>query len=1066
MSDSDLSDWSAESVDTGMLEATPGSTELDGLSGFASAPTMRPMLRRGALIGRYVVLSKLGAGGMGVVYAVHDPELDRKVALKLLHPLVESQADPGRVKEARARLVREALALAKLNHPNIVAVHDAGEHEGAVWLAMEFVDGQTLGGWMKARRHSWREVLDVLTPAARGLGAAHEAGLVHRDIKPENIMLGSDGRVRVMDLGLARTLADDSGASPQTASPNGLAGRAFDGTAGGLGRVWGEAETVAAGGGGLAYDEESDVGGERLAASVTRTGAVLGTPAYMSPEQFAGRVADARTDVFSLCVTLWEALFGERPFTGATVMDLATNVMSGAVRPVPRDMHSKSVPTWLRRVCLRGLAVAPEARYASMQELLAAFASGRRRARVWKLLTGVTAAAVLGASAVAYQAYDRAQRVAACEADGATVAQVWNEDARTAVREGLVATEVSNAETTAHKVMPWLDDAAQAWQEARTGACMSTRVERAWSEEMLDRAVWCLDERRDELDALVAELSQAQDKTVQKAVSAAAGLSSPAVCTDPSVLGALPKPPPAESRAQVAKLRRDLSRARALQAAGQYDEGLEVTRAALEQAEDLDWPPLTAAARRLEGKLLEETGEYADAEAASYAAYMEAAKVRAWDVAARAATNLVFIVGEHQARHDEGKVWAGHAEVAILMLGDPLQLREAARLNNLGVVHGNIGDHAEARAAYERALAIWGKALGPEHPHVAVTLSNLGLVHRRMGDHDEARALFERSVAIREKALGPEHPEVAESLGNLGSVHWAMGNHAEARALMERGLAIHEKALGPAHPTVARSLNDLGIVHWATGELDEARVLYERGLVIKEKALGPEHPDLARTLTNLGFVHRRMGDHAEARALFERALAIEEKALGPDHPQVASTLHNLGMVHYSMSDHAGAKGLFERALAIKEKALGPEHPKVISSLTGLGESYQVMGEHAEARARFERALAVAEKALGPEHLWVASVLDSLGDLALEQKRPQEALELFERAVGIFDAHEGVQENEAEVRLGLARALVAAGGDTKRARAQANEAAKAYREAGNSEELAKAEAFLKQHGADK
>ena len=206
----------------------------------------------------------------------------------------------------------EAALAGRLNHPHIVAIHDVGEHQGAVWLAMEYVDGETFAAWAKQRPRTWREVVAVLICAARGLCAAHEAGLVHRDIKPDNIMVGHDGRVRVMDLGLARALARDD----EPAQEVSIAAR-----------------TAAAGD--LAV----------LAARVTRVGAVMGTPAYMSPEQFRGVPVDARADVFSLCVTLWEALHGERPFAGDTLVELAAHVLSGTVR-APSGPQARRVPGW------------------------------------------------------------------------------------------------------------------------------------------------------------------------------------------------------------------------------------------------------------------------------------------------------------------------------------------------------------------------------------------------------------------------------------------------------------------------------------------------------------------------------------------------------------------------------------------------------------------------------------------------------------------------------------------------------------------------------------------------
>jgi hypothetical protein len=251
------------------------------------APPGAPPLGRGATVGRYVILDPVGAGGMGVVYAAYDPELDRRVALKLLSP-GRSGGEPGRL-----RLLREAQALARLAHPNVVTVHDAGTFGERVFVALELVEGETLRRWLRAEPRPWREVLARFLPAGRGLAAAHAAGLVHRDFKPENVLLGQDGRVRVADFGLAKALEE-----PEEA--------------------W---------------------------------GAAPGTPAYMAPEQRRGMAADARSDQFSFCVALHEALYGERP----------------SARETPAGTQ---VPGWLRDVVLRGLKANPEERYPAMDDLL------------------------------------------------------------------------------------------------------------------------------------------------------------------------------------------------------------------------------------------------------------------------------------------------------------------------------------------------------------------------------------------------------------------------------------------------------------------------------------------------------------------------------------------------------------------------------------------------------------------------------------------------------------------------------------------------------------------------
>ncbi|MFV8756549.1 WD40 repeat domain-containing serine/threonine protein kinase [Nannocystaceae bacterium ST9] len=314
---------------------------------------------RGAAIGRYIVISQVGSGAMGVVLAAYDPQLDRKIALKLI------KHRGGPLGRARERLQREAQALAKLDHPNVVVVHDVGVHDEQLFVAMEFVEGQTLGAWMASAAPSssgsqagmgartrvgirpWREVLEVFVQAGRGLAAAHEAGLVHRDFKPDNVMLSEGGRVRVMDFGLARIDEDASEATRAS---------------------W-------------------------KADSLTQTGAIAGTPSYMSLEQFGGGMVDARSDQFGFCVALYEALHGERPFAAATIGELVFALEAGVVREGAR---SSQVPGWVRAVVLRGLATKPEDRFESMNALLAALSAdpvARRRRLAARVGLGLTLAA-------------------------------------------------------------------------------------------------------------------------------------------------------------------------------------------------------------------------------------------------------------------------------------------------------------------------------------------------------------------------------------------------------------------------------------------------------------------------------------------------------------------------------------------------------------------------------------------------------------------------------------------------------------------------------------------------
>ncbi len=272
-------------------------------------------------IGRYVVIKRIGAGGMGVVYAAYDDKLDRKVAVKLLRP------GQGRVSPtARARLLREAQAIAKLSHSAVVQVYEVGTHRDEVFIAMEYVDGVTLKGWQRSQ--SWQEILQCYVAAGRGLCAAHEAGIVHRDFKADNVLVrANDGSVRVLDFGLAST---DDRPSPNADTPPPPA-------------------------------SDSD------AASLTHTGMIMGTPAYMAPEQHRAGATDARTDQFSFCASLYEALYGYRPFGGESLDALRTNVLEGNVEPAPRYTQ---VPPPIFKALRRGLSVAPEDRFATMDGLL------------------------------------------------------------------------------------------------------------------------------------------------------------------------------------------------------------------------------------------------------------------------------------------------------------------------------------------------------------------------------------------------------------------------------------------------------------------------------------------------------------------------------------------------------------------------------------------------------------------------------------------------------------------------------------------------------------------------
>ncbi len=291
----------------------------------------RAAISRGTSISRYVILEPLGEGGMGSVWVAFDPDLDRRVAVKLVR--VEGVRGAA-ADEARTRLLREAQALARLSHPNVVAVYDVGTWAGELFVAMELIDGVDLRHWCQSRP-PWRAVIEKFVQAGRGLAAVHDAGLVHRDFKPDNVRVGVDGRVRVLDFGIA-WLGHAQRDAPESESTSPVA---------------------------TALDR------------YTMQGAIMGTPAYMAPEQFHGETADSRSDQFAFCVALYEALAGQRPFAGDDWPALQHAVENGHRRPWPPELR---LPKAIRRAVERGLALEPRNRLDSMRALFRPRSRSRR----------------------------------------------------------------------------------------------------------------------------------------------------------------------------------------------------------------------------------------------------------------------------------------------------------------------------------------------------------------------------------------------------------------------------------------------------------------------------------------------------------------------------------------------------------------------------------------------------------------------------------------------------------------------------------------------------------------
>jgi eukaryotic-like serine/threonine-protein kinase len=778
----------------------------------------------------------------------YDPELDRKVAVKLL------RAGGGDGSEARARLLREAQAIARLAHPNVIAVHDVGTLDDQVFVAMEYVDGQTLKLWQRQPR-SPREIVDMYSQAARGLAAAHAAGLVHRDFKPDNALVGGDGRLRVLDFGLARSADEPDKGAPVADAPA------------------------------VAMLSQSSSSSSRppsgaLALPLTRAGALVGTPQYMAPEQFAGARTDARSDQFSFCVALYEALYGERPFAGDSIETLQHNVVAGRLREPPRD---RRVPRRLRRLLQRGLQTVPGARFSSMDALVSALTVERAVPLRWAAIAAVvvTVASVIGWRAA------RRHEVRVC-AGADQLAAVWNPARRHAVSDAFAATRRPFAAAAVAAIDRALDGYAAAWSAQRIGACEATRVTGEQSEELLDLRMQCLDERRSELAALVDVFAHADAAVVEHAVTATQGLGDLEACANRVALKAPIKPARPELRAQVAALRTELAVARARGHAGRVTEALAQARAVSDQARALAYAPLEAEALVERGELEWESDRPRDAAETLTQAIIAAERGRDDASAARAWTNRIG-VDNGLARYDEANNDARHAEVWIERAGGDRKLLadfHSAR----GNVEANLGRYDDARADDERALQLRIARGGESDSAVGSSHLNLGVLAYQRGRAAEAEAEFRRALDIWQATLGAEHPDVAMAWNNLGAAYVDEKRFDDSLTCFRRALAIYQSLFGDMHPDVAMALSNVGDVLCKKGRCAEALPLLERALSTWEHTLGNTHPNLADALDAIAEADLQLGRAGAAVPRLERALDILAKSPSSANPTLSADL--------------------------------------------------------------------------------------------------------------------------------------------------------------------------------
>ena len=856
-------------------------------------------------VGRYRITGVLGAGGMGTVYAAHDPELDRAIAVKLVRPRGVASD------EARARFVREARALAKVSHPNVVTVFDVGTHGDQIFVAMERVAGGTLRGWLATPR-SWRAIVAMFVAVGRGLAAVHAHGLVHRDFKPDNVLVDGE-RPRVADFGLAT-----------------------------VGPVSGD---------------------------------VSGTPSYMAPEQFAGQTTDARADQFSFCVALYEALYGERPFAGSTVDELAHAVTTGTIRPA-----RGATPAWLRAAVLRGLAADPAARYPSTEALLRAIDRDPARTRR-RWIGGVAlAAALVGAGWVRGAMADGETCIAADEA----LAPVWNAERRAALAAQLGGE--LGLKTTA-----LLDVHAARWRASHDAAC-AAHADGTQSAQAFDLRMACLADRKRELGALVAQVAKAPDG----AIDAVLALPTIAPCDDVVALGRI-APVPAEHRARIDALREQLATARAAIGLAPAHDTVRAMRPIVEAAQAIGYAPLTATAQLVLGEALDRAGAHADAEAAY-----------------RAAAAAADVGGDDRTRFD---ALHGLVQMAALELGQAAKARELVPLAEAALARGRGDD--DQRLGWELTLAslqiLEGQpreaaaryatlldTLAPDDPRRAVVAAGHATALMRFAPPPEVEAATRRAGELRARFYG--NSDVERRTARIQSTEMKMveaiplleqGKHAAAIALLEPAIDDLVRLAGAEHESVAAASEMLGYAYTDARRFDDAVVRHTRALAIRRTVYGEHGVEVAGSLIELSRLAHKRRDHTAAIEHATGALEIYRSALGPDASRTGAAHLTLARALQSAGRLADALPHATRAVSIGENAAW-----FGGALMVLGELEVGRGDVARGIVTLERAVALRD-ASDWDKVGAAQTRLALARARAKQGRTKLAIGLAERAAADF-----------------------------------------------------------------
>ena len=848
-------------------------------------------------IGRYRIAGRIGAGGMGQVYRGHDPRLGRPVAIKVLGGPRARAAQTF----DRDTLLAEARAMAAISHPNVVEVYEVGFESEQVFIAMELVDGSTLEHWVADEHPGWVKAVRAYVQAGEGLRAAHEAGLVHRDFKPSNALMGRDGRVRVLDFGLAT--------------------------------------------------ESADANGDRI----------VGTPAYMAPEVLRGRPASPRSDQFSFCVSVWEALFGGRPFAAHTVVGMRRAVEARRlVRP-----SRTSVPSTIVDALMRGLDPDPERRWPSLEPLLAeldkqvkprgplravAFATGWVG---WKVAAGAIVVALFPALGDADP----------CKALHIRWEDDWSEQRRAGLRSAFEARERGEA---------WadFDEAVDAQLGGLSDAYAQVCERRRVDEETitLDSELACLRRRYVSLERLLDAALDADAAQLVRIEAAVHHAASQGPCSEGGPVQILPP----RLVTAVAEADAQLAEVDVLRTADRYDEAAKILTDLAEQAQQLRYEPLQARVASMRADVAVVRGDLAVAEESLVTTYQLAVGLSDHRMAMTSSARLTQLVGIELSRPVEALEWARHSEAAAERLGVADPQAHLARV--LGQVHFNAGQHAQAAAQFEKAVSSMDDDGERSTPERIEDLRKLAAVHLHLEHSERARTLFAEALDLSESEHGPRSHNVAALAYNLGL---ATLDPVERVALFQRAADIYGD-LWDDHPDLVDALYRWGQALAVVGRPEDAESKMRSGIAMLARGIGDDHPYVLDCRTSLVALLLDQGRYDEA---FELAVSVHADAqakMGDAHPVTAGARELVGAALDGLGDAEAARVAYEDAARMARESPEPDLRMVLRTAAALAEFRARNGEAEAGRVQLEAAAEQASVAVGTEHpLWADLQLRAL-----------------------------------------------------------------------------------------